>query len=96
MSQSILRFRGVNPMNYKSQAIDFSNKMEYRTPPTQNDWGHPCITLFLSWKNLPAIAHILVRDFTSSGDIVLDPLCGVGMILLKHVCKEERYWKRSE
>ncbi len=69
-------------MNYKSQAIDFSNKMEYRTPPySKRNWGHPWHSLCsYHGKIKPAIAHILVRDFTSPGDIVLDPLCGVGTI----------------
>lgn len=48
------------------------------------NWGH-------SWHSLcsyhgklkPSIAHALVRDFSSPGDIVLDPLAGVGTIPLE-------------
>ena len=69
-------------MNYKSKGVDFSKKMEYKVPPySKRNWGHPWHSLCsYHGKMKPAIAHILVRDFTNPGDIVLDPLCGVGTI----------------
>ena len=69
-------------MSYLSDAENFINSMPYRNGVySGRNWGH-------SWHSLcsyhgklkPSLAHFLVKNFTSEGDVVLDPLCGVGTI----------------
>lgn len=66
----------------KNKAEQFIENMPYKEPPySGRNWGH-------SWHSLcsyhgklkPAIAHFLVSYFTKPGDVVLDPMCGVGTI----------------
>ena len=54
----------------------------YKQSPYGNrNWGHPWHSLCSYHGKLkPAIAHWLISEFTSEGDVVLDPLCGVGTI----------------
>ena len=56
-------------------------------PPYKNgdfagkNWGHKWHSLCsYQGKLKPAIAHFLITEFTEKGDIILDPLCGVGTI----------------
>ena len=67
---------------YKNEAINFINKMPYRQPPySGRNWGHPWHSLCSYHGKLkPSIAHFMVQQFTKTGDVVLDPLCGVGTI----------------
>lgn len=67
---------------FQKKAKKFINSLPYKQAPYSNrNWGH-------SWHSLcsyhgklkPAIAHLLVAEFTKKGDVVLDPLCGVGTI----------------
>ncbi len=47
-------------------------------------WGHPLHSLCsYPSKIKPAIAHILIREFTSPGDRILDPFSGIGTIPLE-------------
>ena len=86
LSQRLLKFRLHKSEDHKNlfrkQAKNFIEKMPYREAPySGRNWGH-------SWHSLcsyhgklkPAIAHFLIKEFTSSGDTILDPLCGVGTI----------------
>ncbi|MDY0288316.1 MAG: DNA methyltransferase [Sphaerochaeta sp.] len=86
LSQRLLKFRLSKPTTpderLKTQAENFINTMPYKTPPYDSrNWGN-------SWHSLcsyhgklkPAIASLLVSNFTERGDIVLDPLSGVGTI----------------
>lgn len=69
-------------MSYKNEAINFLTKMEYKdTPYSSRNWGHPWHSLCSYHGKLkPAIAHLLIKNFTKEGDRVLDPLSGVGTI----------------
>lgn len=83
LSQRILRFV------LKKKSDDFIDKakkyiaeMPYKQEPYNGrNWGH-------SWHSLcsyhgklkPAIAHSLIQYFTKKGDVILDPMCGVGTI----------------
>lgn len=69
-------------MSYKDTAKEFIETLPYRQGEyTGRNWGHPWHSLCSYHGKLkPAIAHILVQKFTNEGDIVLDPLCGVGTI----------------
>lgn len=67
---------------FREKAKNFISNMSYKQKPySSRNWGH-------SWHSLcsyhgklkPAIAHLLISEFTDVGDIVLDPLCGVGTI----------------
>ena len=86
LSQRLLKFRlkkceSISEI-FRIQAQNFIRELPYRTEPyAGRNWGH-------SWHSLcsyhgklkPAIAHFLVSAFTEKGDVVLDPLCGVGTI----------------
>lgn len=72
-------------MTYKEKAENFLTTMPYKQGEfAGRNWGHPLHSLCSYHGKLkPAIAHILIRDFTNPGDRVLDPLCGVGTIPLE-------------
>lgn len=89
LSQRLLKFRLHKKKSaqefFLAQAKSFMNTMPYKQAPySGRNWGH-------SWHSLcsyhgklkPAIAHFLVEQFTEPGDVVLDPLCGVGTIPLE-------------
>jgi len=68
--------------NFYKKAENFMTIMPYKQEPySGRNWGH-------SWHSLcsyhgklkPAIAHFMVKNFTKKGDIILDPLSGVGTI----------------
>lgn len=93
LSQRVLRFR-LHKENtkelpiytacdvFKSNAIDFINNMPYKQEPySSRNWGHPWHSLCSYHGKLkPAISHFLVKNFTNPGDVILDPLSGVGTI----------------
>lgn len=58
------------------------DKLPYKEAPYKSrNWGHPWHSLCSYHGKLkPAIAHMLVREFTNTGETVVDPLCGVGTI----------------
>ncbi|MFD3158862.1 DNA methyltransferase (plasmid) [Haloimpatiens sp. FM7330] len=71
-----------NEEEYYCKAKNFMNKLPYmKEPYNKKNWGN-------SWHSLcsyhgklkPSIAHFLVKLFTNKGDVVLDPLSGVGTI----------------
>lgn len=81
LSQRLLKFRLYkNP--FRKDAKVFLDEMPYRNAPySGRNWGHPWHSLCSYHGKLkPAIAHFMVERFTRPGDIVLDPLCGVGTI----------------
>ncbi len=86
LSQRVLRFRlhkkSPDSDDFKQQAEAFIHDMPYRKEPySGRNWGHPWHSLCSYHGKLkPAIAHFLVDHFTHKGDIILDPLCGVGTI----------------
>jgi tRNA G10 N-methylase Trm11 len=86
LSQRLLKFRLSKPATpderLKTQAENFINNMPYKKPPYDGrNWGHPWHSLCSYHGKLkPAIAHFLVSHFTERGDVVLDPLSGVGTI----------------
>lgn len=83
LTQRILRFRIKKKMlrksSYKNAAENFLKKKSYQNKG--RNWGH-------SWHSLcsyrgklkPAIASELVKNFTNEGEIILDPMGGVGTI----------------
>ena len=95
LSQRLLKFRfhkKDSPLEiFYAEAQNFMNTMPYKVAPfSGRNWGH-------SWHSLcsyhgklkPAIAHFLVKQFTEPGDIVVDPLSGVGTIPLE-ACLQNR------
>ena len=89
LSQRLLKFRlhrKESPSQiFLAEARNFISTMPYKQLPySGRNWGH-------SWHSLcsyhgklkPAIAHFLVEQFTEPGDIVVDPLGGVGTIPLE-------------
>ena len=67
---------------FKKKAEEFVSCLPYKQTPYGNrNWGHPWHSLCSYHGKLkPAIAHWLISEFTSEGNVVLDPLCGVGTI----------------
>ena len=76
---------------FRKKAEEFVSCLPYKQPPYGNrNWGHPWHSLCSYHGKLkPAIAHWLISEFTSEGDVVLDPLCGVGTIPFE-ACLQER------
>lgn len=68
--------------NFLNQANRFMDDLPYKKSPFNGrNWGHAWHSLCSYHGKLkPAIAHFLISYFTKPGDIVLDPLCGVGTI----------------
>ena len=69
-------------MTYNEKARLFVNELPYRQGEyAGRNWGHPWHSLCSYHGKLkPAIAHLMIKEFTNPGEIVLDPLCGVGTI----------------
>lgn len=66
-------------------AKKFEHELPHKTRPlSARNWGHGWHSLCsYQGKLKPAIAHILIRDFTSPGEVVLDPMSGAGTIPLE-------------
>lgn len=69
-------------MDFQDKARRFVEELPYRQGEyAARNWGHPWHSLCSYHGKLkPAIAHLLVEQFTNHGDKILDPLCGVGTI----------------
>lgn len=95
LTQRLLKFKlhksKVNNNCFAENAVSFIHDMPYRQSPfSGRNWGHPWHSLCSYHGKLkPSIAHFLVEQFTKPGDVVLDPLCGVGTIPLE-ACLQER------
>lgn len=74
--------RGIYVDDLKNKAETFVGEMPYKISPySGRNWGHTWHSLCSYHGKLkPAIAHFLISYFTKPGDIVLDPMCGVGTI----------------
>lgn len=89
LSQRLLKFKlhkaSIHEKKYRAAAEEFIMQMPYRQDPyLGRNWGHPWHSLCSYHGKLkPAIAHFMVSQFTNPGDVVLDPLCGVGTIPLE-------------
>ena len=95
LSQRLLKFRFHKKKSpfarFFSEAQSFMRTMPYKAAPySGRNWGHPWHSLCsYHGKMKPAIAHFLVEQFTEPGDIVVDPLSGVGTIPLE-ACLQNR------
>lgn len=89
LTQRLLKFKlnkNKNPeKDFLSKSEKFITTMPYKQVPySSRNWGHPWHSLCSYHGKLkPAIAHFLVKEFTQKGDVVVDPLCGVGTIPLE-------------
>ncbi len=89
LSQRLLKFRlhksDPPAAVFLGESEAFIETMPYRQAPySGRNWGHPWHSLCSYHGKLkPAIAHFLVQQFTKPGDVVVDPLCGVGTIPLE-------------
>lgn len=91
LSQRLLRFKlkkdslNKNELVFQKLASKFVNELPYQKAPySGRNWGHKLHSLCSYHGKLkPAIAHFMVSYFTKEGDVVLDPLCGVGTIPLE-------------
>lgn len=95
LSQRLLKFRLYKNNSPKeiflSEAVNFITTMPYKSEPySSRNWGHPWHSLCSYHGKLkPAIAQFLIEQFTKPGDIVVDPLSGVGTIPLE-ACLQNR------
>lgn len=95
LSQRLLKFRFCKQDSpkkmFQAEAERFMSAMPYKQPPySGRNWGHPWHSLCsYRGKLKPAIAHFLVEQFTEPGDVVVDPLCGIGTIPLE-ACLQNR------
>ena len=86
LSQRLLKFRlnkaHATHQEFKEAAIAFVKELKYRQSPYNGrNWGHEWHSLCSYHGKLkPAIAHFLVSEFTKPGDVILDPMSGVGTI----------------
>lgn len=96
LSQRLMKFRLHKKIDkhqlFLNESQAFISGMFYkRLPYSGRNWGHPWHSLCSYHGKLkPSIAHFLVKNFTEPGDIVVDPLCGVGTIPLE-ACLQGRY-----
>ena len=69
-------------MDIEKEAEYFIKELPYKQGVyAGRNWGHEWHSLCSYHGKLkPAIAHFLVSEFTEEGQVVLDPLCGVGTI----------------
>lgn len=67
---------------YYKDAKKFMMTLPYKQKEySGRNWGHAWHSLCSYHGKLkPAIAHFLVKNFTNKGDVILDPLAGVGTI----------------
>ena len=66
-----------------AKAIEsFQSRLPHHEQPfARRAWGHPLHSLCsYQGKLKPAMAYWLIREFTQPGDLVIDPLSGVGTI----------------
>lgn len=89
LTQRLLKFRCYKKISdqdiFPIKAKKFIEDMPYKSAPySGRNWGHPWHSLCSYHGKLkPAIAHFLIKEFTSPGDTVVDPLSGVGTIPLE-------------
>lgn len=95
LSQRLLKFRLKKKElpfeKFFSEAQSFIDTMPYKKPPySGRNWGHPWHSLCSYHGKLkPSIAHFLVKQFSAPGNVVVDPLSGVGTIPLE-ACLQNR------
>lgn len=86
LTQRLLKFKldksKQAERSFREAAVSFMSELRYRTPPYNGrNWGHQWHSLCSYHGKLkPSIAHLLVSEFTKPGQIVLDPMSGVGTI----------------
>ncbi len=89
LSQRLLKFKLHKDVDHRSlfynQAVNFIENMPYHNEPyNSRNWGDSLHSLCSYHGKLkPSIAHFLVKEFTQKGDLIVDPLCGVGTIPLE-------------
>lgn len=86
------RARATSPM--EESAKDFERDLPHQVRPLgARNWGHGWHSLCsYQGKLKPAIAHVLVREFTSRGEVVLDPMSGAGTIPLEACLQGRLGW----
>lgn len=72
----------MTKLQYKKNIELFiNNPPYYELPYSKKNWGNNWHSLCsYQGKLKPAIAHFLIKNFTKEGDIILDPMAGVGTI----------------
>ncbi|HFK1768069.1 TPA: DNA methyltransferase [Bacillus paranthracis] len=67
---------------FEKKAVTFMDELPFRKEPySGRNWGHPWHSLCSYHGKLkPAIAYHLIKSFTEKGQVVLDPMSGVGTI----------------
>jgi SAM-dependent methyltransferase len=81
-----------NDLVTKSTITEFERALPHTLAPySKRNWGHPFHSLCsYQGKLKPSLAHWLVREFTNKGDLLLDPLGGVGTIAFEAALQGRR------
>ena len=90
-SNSAMSITDLRQTGAAAKLRGFAADLPYRARPySKRNWGHPFHSLCsYQGKMKPAIAHFLVKEFTSEGQVVLDPFSGVGTIPFE-ACQQGR------
>lgn len=92
LQQRLLVFETPKPRRERARADTPKRRLQRlvadrpfgRKPFSARNWGHPWHSMCSYQAKLkPSIAHFLVREFSSPGDVVLDPFSGAGTIPLE-------------
>jgi DNA modification methylase len=92
LQQRLLVFRTPTPRRERARANTPRRRLQRlvedrpfgRKPFAARNWGHPWHSMCSYQAKLkPSIAHFLVREFSSPGEVVLDPFSGAGTIPLE-------------
>lgn len=92
LQQRLLVFRTPTPRSERARADTPKRRLQRlvedrpfgRKPFAARNWGHPWHSMCSYQAKLkPSLAHFLVREFSSPGDVVLDPFSGAGTIPLE-------------
>lgn len=77
--------------DWRSSWTTFKDQLPHQAPPySKREWGGPAHSMCsYQGKIKPALAHHLVKCFSSPGDVVVDPFSGAGTIPLE-ACRLER------
>ncbi|MYC85192.1 MAG: DNA methylase [Acidimicrobiia bacterium] len=88
------KYSASSRVTFRAKAKDFAATLPHQEQPlSARNWGHGWHSLCsYQGKLKPAIAHILVKEFTTPGEVVLDPMSGAGTIPLEACLQGRRGW----
>lgn len=101
LQQRLLVFRTPTPRRERARRETPKRRLQRlvherpfgKKPYSARNWGHSWHSMCSYQAKLkPSIAHFLVREFSSLGDVVLDPFSGAGTIPLEACLQGRSGW----